>query len=138
MTHGYFLQVVNRCRCNPGTGYPHEDGVDRNVLNVPLDPMSGGPALRQVYDNVIFPAVAEFNPELILVSAGFDAHTADPLAQLNWSTQDFGWITGRICDLAQTHCQGRIVSTLEGGYDLTALGQSVAEHVKVLMERGDE
>jgi len=120
----------------PGTGYAHEDGAYGNVLNVPLDPMSGSAAMRSAYENVVFPAVTSFRPELILVSAGFDAHASDPLAQLNWTTADFAWITGRICDLADDLCEGRVVSTLEGGYDLDALAESAAAHVKILMERG--
>lgn len=120
----------------PGSGAADERGAHNNVLNVPLEPGSGSVEMRRAYEDQIFPAVENFAPELILVSAGFDAHRADPLANLNWSTDDFRWITERICDLADRHCEGRIVSTLEGGYDLTALGQSVAEHVKVLVERG--
>jgi len=118
----------------PGSGAPDERGASRNVLNVPLDPGSGGAAMRRAYDDVILPAVVAFQPELILVSAGFDAHAADPLANLNWSTQDFAWLTRRICQVAGEVCGGRVVSTLEGGYDLHALADSVAVHVDVLME----
>ena len=120
----------------PGSGAPSERGAHDNVLNVPLEAMSGGSEMRRVYDDMILPAVAAFEPELILVSAGFDAHASDPLANLNWSTQDFAWLTGRICDVADACCGGRVVSTLEGGYDLTALAESVAAHVGVLRERG--
>lgn len=120
----------------PGTGAAHETGAHGNVLNVPLATNSGSSEMRTAYENVIFPAVSAFKPELILISAGFDAHQVDPLAQLNWTTDDFSWITHRICDLADEHCRGRVVSTLEGGYDLDALAESVAAHVQVLMERG--
>lgn len=120
----------------PGSGDPSERGAHDNVINVPLAPGSGGVEMRRVYDGIVFPAVEAFQPELILISAGFDAHSDDPLANLNWSTQDFTWLTHRLCDLADASCDGRLVSTLEGGYDLTALGQSVAAHVAVLMERG--
>ena len=72
----------------------------------------------------------------MLVSAGFDAHEADPLAQLNWQTEDFAWVTQRLCDIADKHCGGKLVSTLEGGYDLEALADSVAAHLGVLRERG--
>jgi len=89
--------------------------------------------MRRAYDREIFPAVRMFEPELILVSAGFDAHAADPLANLNWSTEDFAWITTRICELADELCDGRIVSSLEGGYDLDALADSAAAHVTALM-----
>ncbi|MDJ0827917.1 MAG: histone deacetylase family protein [Rhodobacter sp.] len=118
----------------PGSGYPHETGAHGNVLNVPLDPMTGGAAMRRAYDDVIFPMVEEFEPQLILVSAGFDAHRDDPLAQLNWTEADFAWVTTRICELADAHCGGRVVSTLEGGYDLEGLAASTAAHVGALME----
>ena len=120
----------------PGSGAANERGAHDNILNVPLESGSGSAQMRRAYENLIFPAVENFAPELILISAGFDAHQADPLANLNWTTDDFTWITEQICDLADAHCTGRVVSTLEGGYDLTALGQSVAAHVNVLMERG--
>ncbi len=99
-------------------------------------PMSGGDALRRAWDNQIMPRLDAFHPELVLISAGFDAHYNDPLAQLNWRVEDFAWITERICALAHTHSKGRVVSTLEGGYDLEGLASSVAAHVKVLMEQG--
>jgi len=120
----------------PGSGAAHETGASGNILNVPLDPNSGGAAMRRAYDDVILPAVTAFRPGLILISAGFDAHAADPLANLNWSTADFAWLTRRICEVADAVCDGRVVSTLEGGYDLAALAQSVAAHVDVLMEAG--
>jgi len=117
----------------PGSGAAHETGASGNIVNVPLDPHTGGEAMRAAYDNVIFPAVRDFQPEMILISAGFDAHQNDPLASLNWSTEDFAWVTGRICDLADHLCDGRIVSTLEGGYDLDGLAAGVSVHVKELM-----
>ena len=120
----------------PGSGAAQEAGGHGNIMNQPLQPMSGGAAMRQVYDGAIFPAIEAFQPELILVSAGFDAHVDDPLANLNWSTEDYAWLTGRICDVAAACCGGRVVSTLEGGYDLQALSASVAAHVSVLMEQG--
>ncbi len=120
----------------PGTGAPGERGASGNVLNVPLDPGTGGAAMKRAYDDTILPAVEAFRPDLIVVSAGFDAHAADPLANLMWSTEDFAWVTRRICEVAGEVCGGRVVSTLEGGYDLQALGASVAAHVDVLMEAG--
>ncbi len=84
----------------------------------------------------MLPRVDEFAPQLLLISAGFDAHEADPLAGMNLTTDDFGWVTEKLCDLAARHCDGRVVSSLEGGYDLEALGASAAAHVKVLEERG--
>lgn len=119
----------------PGSGAASEQGAFGQILNSPLDPGSGGQAMRAVYDGCVFPAVRAFQPELILISAGFDAHTADPLAGLNWRTEDFAWLTRRICDLADEICEGRVVSTLEGGYDLNALGEAAAAHVTALMER---
>jgi acetoin utilization deacetylase AcuC-like enzyme len=120
----------------PGSGAAHETGAHGNVLNVPLQPNSSGADMRRIYEAQVFPALETYVPELILISAGFDAHRADPLANLNWSTEDFGWLTERICDVADTHCNGRIVSTLEGGYDLDALADSVLAHIQVLKERG--
>ena len=120
----------------PGTGHPRETGAHQNVMNVPLAPMTGGAEMRRLYEAEVIPALLDFGPELILVSAGFDAHAADPLANLNWSADDFAWITERICDVADDTCEGRVVSTLEGGYDLDALADSVAAHVGVLRERG--
>ncbi len=120
----------------PGSGATDETGACGNVLNVPLAPETAGAEMRRAYEGEILPAVEDFAPGLILVSAGFDAHRADPLAQLHWSTDDFIWLTERICDVADRVCAGRIVSTLEGGYDLDALGESVAAHLRVLMERG--
>lgn len=118
----------------PGTGAAHETGVG-NVLNVPLPSGTGSKAYRDVIERVVLPRIDAFSPELLLISAGFDAHRADPLAGMELTTEDFGWITGRLCDLAATHCQGRVVSCLEGGYDLAALGASAAAHVTVLKER---
>ena len=120
----------------PGTGDPSERGAHDNVINIPLAPGTGSAEMRRAYEGQVFPALQAFKPDLILVSAGFDAHMADPLANLNWSTEDFAWLTDRICNVAEDCCDGRVVSTLEGGYDLTALGQSVAAHMAVLMERG--
>jgi acetoin utilization deacetylase AcuC-like enzyme len=120
----------------PGSGHPHETGAHNNVMNVPLAPMTDGNLMRRVYEAEVLPALLDFRPELVLISAGFDAHAADPLANLDWTADDFAWLTERICDVADDTCEGRVVSTLEGGYDLDALGLSVAAHVRVLMERG--
>jgi len=121
----------------PGTGGRHEKGAYLQIRNVPLPEGSGGAKMRDEWENDILPWVREWEPELVLVSAGFDAHRADPLAGLHWQTEDFGWLTHRICDLADDCCGGRVVSTLEGGYDLEALADSVGLHVEVLMERGE-
>ncbi len=118
----------------PGTGASHETGVG-SVLNCPLPDGAGSKAFRDVMERVVLPRVDAFSPEIIIISAGFDAHRDDPLAGMNLVEDDFAWITGRLCDLADTHCQGRVVSSLEGGYDLPALGASAAAHVTVLKER---
>jgi acetoin utilization deacetylase AcuC-like enzyme len=116
----------------PGSGRPEERGAHGQILNVPLRTGSGGRAMREVYEGVVFPALAQWEPELLLISAGFDAHADDPLAGLEWQAEDYRWLTERLCDFAG----GRVVSSLEGGYDLDALAASVAAHVGVLEERG--
>jgi acetoin utilization deacetylase AcuC-like enzyme len=120
----------------PGTGDASERGAHGQIVNLPLRPGSGGAAMRAAYEGAAFPALAAFQPELLLISAGFDAHAADPLAQLAWTEADFAWLTGRLCDIAEAHAGGRVVSTLEGGYDLPALAASVAAHVGELAGRG--
>jgi acetoin utilization deacetylase AcuC-like enzyme len=120
----------------PGTGEPSEQGAHGQVLNVPLPPGSGGAVMRAAYEAQVFPRIEAFRPELVLISAGFDAHARDPLAQLRWDEGDYAWLTGRLCDLADAHAGGRMVSALEGGYDLDALAASVAAHVGVMQERG--
>ena len=104
-------------------------------MNLPLPPGSGGAEMRAAWAPALA-RVAAFRPELILVSAGFDAHRDDPLADLRWTEADYAWLTGAICDLARDCCGGRVVSCLEGGYDLSALAASVTAHLDVLMERG--
>lgn len=118
----------------PGSGARGERGGSDNVLNVPLPPGSGGAQMRQAYRDAVFARVRAAAPEMILISAGFDAHVADPLANLSWQDEDFAWLTREICGLANEICGGRVVSSLEGGYDLDALATSVATHVRVLKE----
>ncbi|TMV05548.1 histone deacetylase family protein [Ruegeria sediminis] len=118
----------------PGTGRPDETGAHGNVLNLPLAPGTGGAEMRAVWRDRAFPRLRSFRPELIVISAGFDAHRDDPLANLNWETEDFAWLTAEICALAGELCQGRIVSTLEGGYDLNALAAATRAHVEELMK----
>ncbi|MEM9318022.1 MAG: histone deacetylase family protein [Pseudomonadota bacterium] len=120
----------------PGSGAPGERGGSDNVVNIPLGPDTSGTEMRQRYESVVFPKLRAWQPELILISAGFDAHAADPLAGLNWQVEDFAWLTRSLCDLADELCGGRLVSTLEGGYDLDALAASVAAHLTELKERG--
>jgi acetoin utilization deacetylase AcuC-like enzyme len=119
--------------CYPGTGARAETGVARNVVNMPLAPGDGSTVFRHSWDYVGLPALDAFAPDLLLVSAGFDAHRADPLAQLRLDTHDFGWITDRLLAVADASAGGRVVSVLEGGYDLDALAASVAEHVRHLL-----
>ena len=120
--------------CYPGTGAAQETGVSGNVVNAPLPPGATGAEFRAAWSDTILPALDRFAPDLIVVSAGFDAHKADPLAQLRLETADFGWITERLLDIAARHCRGRLVSVLEGGYDLDALAASAAAHVRALLQ----
>ncbi|MDF9304177.1 histone deacetylase family protein [Tritonibacter mobilis] len=118
----------------PGSGNSDDDGAYDNVMNLPLRPETGGDEMRQIYQTQAFARLRAFKPELIILSAGFDAHREDPLAQLNWKTDDFRWLTGELCLIAQELCQGRIVSTLEGGYDLNALADAAKAHVEELIK----
>ena len=118
--------------CYPGTGRASERGVG-NIVNAPLPPGSASGAFRTAWADHILPALRAFGPDLIIVSAGFDAHKADPLAELRLETADFGWITTEILAVADAVCRGRLVSVLEGGYDLAALADSAAAHVRALM-----
>jgi len=119
----------------PGTGTADETGPHDTVMNLPIPPGTGPDEFRRLYEERVFPRVEAFAPDLILVSAGFDAHRDDPLADLRLKTGDFAWITERLCDLADSLCGGRLVSCLEGGYDLDALSESAAAHVDVLIAR---
>lgn len=119
----------------PGTGDPSERGAHGQIVNIPLAPGSDGAVMRAAYAPVL-ERLRAWMPELILISAGFDAHADDPLAELNWQAGDFAWLTHQLRDIADEVCSGRVVSTLEGGYDLAALQASVAAHVGVLEERG--
>ncbi len=130
-----FYTSSHQSPCYPGTGAASERGVADNVVNMPLRPGTDGAGFRQAWDGTGLPALDAFAPELLIVSAGFDAHRADPLANLRLETDDFGWITDRLLEVAERHCGGRIVSILEGGYDLQALGASVALHVRRLMRQ---
>lgn len=117
----------------PGSGRADERGCG-NIVNRPLAPGSGGAEFRAAWDATLLPAIDRFAPQLVLVSAGFDAHRLDPLANLNLDTADFGWISERLVDLAERHARGRLVSSLEGGYSLTALRESVGAHVGALLD----
>lgn len=119
--------------CYPGTGAREETG-DGRLVNMPLAPGSGSEHFRAVWTKTGLPAIAAFAPSLLVISAGFDAHLDDPLAQLALQTEDFGWLTESLVNLANACCAGRIVSLLEGGYDLRALAASVSAHVAALMQ----
>ena len=116
----------------PGTGAVSETGVAGNVVNAPLPAGAGSREWRAAMEARVLPALDAFAPELILVSAGFDAHKADPLAQLELETEDFAWAGQRLKELALRHCKGKLVSTLEGGYDLDALARSAAAYLAAL------
>ena len=115
----------------PGTGSDSETG-EGNIFNAPLAPLTGGREMRAAFENRVMPAIRAHEPDLIMISAGFDAHAADPLANLQWTAEDFRWATERLCDLAVELCDGRLVSTLEGGYDLQGLADSTSKHLDVL------
>ncbi len=118
----------------PGTGTEAEQGGHGQITNIPLPPKSTGALYREKLETVILPALDDFRPELLIVSAGFDAHTADPLGNLNWQDEDFTFITRVLCEAAEKHCKGRLVSALEGGYNLSTLGGLVRAHLEVLQE----
>ncbi len=117
----------------PGTGAMSERGAHNNIVNAPLRAGDGGEQFREAFETVILPRLTGFAPDLIVISAGFDAHMRDPLANLNLKEEDFAWVTRRIMEVADARASGRVVSLLEGGYDLQGLARSVAAHVITLM-----
>ncbi len=117
----------------PGTGASGERGEHDTIVNAPLAPNDGAAKFRAAFENLILPQLQKFVPELIVISAGFDAHRRDPLANINLDAEDFGWATRKLMDVAASSAGGRIVSVLEGGYDLQGLKESVAAHVTALM-----
>jgi acetoin utilization deacetylase AcuC-like enzyme len=117
----------------PGTGDVRERGIANNIVNVPLLARDSSAAFRDAWGGTIIPALEEFVPEFVIISAGFDAHREDPLAQIRLETDDFAWITDALLAVARKHSGGRVVSMLEGGYDLEALAASAAIHVRGLM-----
>ena len=116
----------------PGTGLASERGIKGNILNRPLPPGTGSEVWRRVVERDVLPAIDSWRPQLIFISAGFDAHAEDPLANMQLVEEDFAWVTRELCALAQRHCDGRIVSVLEGGYDPAALARSVVAHLEEL------
>ena len=127
-----FYASTHQMPLYPGTGDVSETGVG-NIVNAPLPPMAGSGPFRAAMERIVIPALDEFKPELLIVSAGFDAHAADPLAQLMLGEADYAWATDALVAVAGRHCNGRLVSALEGGYDLPALARSAATHVERLM-----
>ncbi|MGA0563216.1 histone deacetylase family protein [Ancylobacter sp. VNQ12] len=117
----------------PGTGAVGERGTTDNIVNAPLRSGDDGEAFREAFESRILPRLTAFGPELIIISAGFDAHTRDPLGNINLLEQDFSWVTKKLMEVADKHCGGRIVSVLEGGYDLEGLARSASAHVMALM-----
>ena len=115
----------------PGTGAADETGAG-NIVNMPLDPGARGLEFRAAWESRFFLRLEAFHPQLILLSAGFDGHADDPLANLNLHEREFAWITGEAVRIAEEACEGRVISTLEGGYDLDALARSAAAHVGAL------
>ena len=117
----------------PGTGAPSERGAHNNIVNAPLRAGDGGERFREAFETVILPRAAAFNPDFLVISAGFDAHMRDPLANLKLLEPDFAWATSKLMEIADASAKGRIVSVLEGGYDLQGLSRSAAAHVTALM-----
>jgi acetoin utilization deacetylase AcuC-like enzyme len=128
-----FYASSHQSPCYPGTGEAWERGVADNIVNAPLRPRDGSVPFRAAWSDIILPALDNFAPGLLIISAGFDAHKLDPLAQLRLETADYAWITQQLVAIAEKHCGGRLVSVLEGGYDLEALAASAAVHVRGLM-----
>jgi acetoin utilization deacetylase AcuC-like enzyme len=127
-----FFASTHQAPLYPGTGAANETGVAHNVVNAPLPAGAGSAEWRAAMEARVLPALDDFAPELILVSAGFDAHKADPLAQMELTDEDFAWVGRELRRRALQHCQGRLVSTLEGGYDLDALARSAKAYVGAL------
>jgi len=117
----------------PGTGAISERGEHDTIVNAPLSAGDGGDVFREAFETLILPRLHDFKPDLLIISAGFDAHTRDPLANLNLVEADYAWVTKKLMEIADKSAQGRVVSVLEGGYDLQGLSRSVAAHVTALM-----
>jgi len=118
----------------PGTGGITERGETGNIVNAPLRAGDGSAEFREAFEAVVLPSLRRHAPDLLIISAGFDAHHLDPLGNLNLFEDDYAWVTQKLIDVARERCGGRVVSVLEGGYDLAALGRSVAVHVQTLLE----
>ncbi|HJZ42448.1 MAG TPA: histone deacetylase family protein [Hyphomicrobiaceae bacterium] len=130
-----FFASTHQMPLYPGTGALSETGVG-NIWNAPLRPGDGGDPFKEAFNARILPSLRNFSPDIVLISAGFDAHKDDPLANLQLTEPDFAWATAKIAEISAKHAHGRLVSMLEGGYNLAALARSVGVHVKALMEAG--
>jgi acetoin utilization deacetylase AcuC-like enzyme len=128
-----FFGSTHQMPLYPGTGAAEEKGAHGNIVNMPLAPMSGSGQFRAALNDTILPALRRFEPDFLLISAGFDAHADDPLAGLQFHEDDYAWATEELLAVAREFCGGRVVSTLEGGYNLEALAASAAAHVGALM-----
>ena len=127
-----FFASTHQMPLYPGTGAKRETGVG-NICNAPLDPGSGGDTFRDAFRERVLRELDAFRPDILFISAGFDAHTLDPLANINLTGDDFDWATGKLMEAAERLCDARVVSTLEGGYSLDGLAEGVSAHVKRLM-----
>ncbi|MCW2236872.1 histone deacetylase family protein [Azospirillum canadense] len=128
-----FFASTHQSPLYPGTGRMSETGASGNIVNAPLPPHSGTVEFRQTMERTVLPALESFKPDLLMISAGFDAHARDPLAQLNFTDADFEWATRKLVDAADRLCGGRVVSVLEGGYDMVGLAGGLAAHLRALM-----
>ena len=118
----------------PNTGNEKETGLNDNILNIPVSPLSDSADLRYVFDKKVVPKLESFKPDFLLISAGFDGHKNDQISQTNWLTEDYSYITNRLKEFAREHCKSRIVSSLEGGYEITSLGACCKAHINALLE----
>jgi acetoin utilization deacetylase AcuC-like enzyme len=131
---GVFFASIHQSPLYPFTGSVDENGAFDNIINVPLQENSGGIAARQALIEKIIPRLNIFKPELILVSAGFDAHKDDPIGGLNWSTEDYAFLMTALLDAADRHCGGKLIAVLEGGYNTAALAESVAACLRAMIK----
>ncbi|WP_417319339.1 histone deacetylase family protein [Emcibacter sp.] len=133
-TKGMLYASSHQSPLYPGTGHMQDDGLGV-IVNAPLAAGSGSEAFRRAYEERIFPALHDFKPDFMFISAGFDGHVMDPLADMKLVEDDFYWVTRELKGIAREYCQGRLVSCLEGGYNLSVLGESAAAHVSALMDQ---
>lgn len=135
---GFFYASTHQRGIYPFTG-ENEDGATQDgamLVNISLPPESGGDSFRAAYDEIILPRLRAFSPDFLLISAGFDGHAADPMADLQLGRADFDWLTRQLAEVARDYCGNRLVSVLEGGYDLAALRSCTQSHLRILM--GDD